>query len=199
VAGRTFLVRSIVGQRCDDVRPDLLKTGALFHEDLARHARVVAEDAEEQVLRPYVVVRELAPLVDRQLDHFLRTRRQRDLARGRRRLTLPDHLFDSATQRPQADAEGTQGARGNAFTLAHEPEQQMLGADVVVVEADRFVLSEREHTLRAVVETVEWSLIAAGLRRPWLRRPCWGWRRLPGQLCEERIPRGIERSRQAIR
>ncbi len=33
----------------------------------------------------------------------------------------------------------------------------MLGTDVVVVEADRLVLSEREHALGAVVEAIERS------------------------------------------
>src|SRR5207302_5133625 len=46
-------------------------------------------------------------------------------------------------------------ARGDALALADQAEQEVLRPDVVVVEADRLVLGEREDPLGAVVEAIE--------------------------------------------
>jgi len=42
-----------------------------------------------------------------------------------------------------------QDARRDALVLAHEAEQDVLGADVVVAEGQRFAQCELEHLLRA--------------------------------------------------
>jgi len=44
---------------------------------------------------------------------------------------------------------------GDALALAHETQEQVLRADVVVVEADRLVLGKCQDSLRPVVEAVE--------------------------------------------
>ena len=46
-------------------------------------------------------------------------------------------------------------ARGHALALADETQQQVLRADVVVVEALRFFLSQRQDLARALRELVE--------------------------------------------
>jgi hypothetical protein len=46
-------------------------------------------------------------------------------------------------------------SRGGTFPFADEAEHEMLDADVVVVEADRLVLGQRENALGAVVEAIE--------------------------------------------
>ena len=49
----------------------------------------------------------------------------------------------------QADAQRLEHAEGDAFALADEAEEQVLGADVAVVEASRFLDGELDDLLRA--------------------------------------------------
>ena len=52
----------------------------------------------------------------------------------RRRISLADHLFDLLAGVVQGHALRGQCLGGNAFTLTNQAQQQMLGADVVVLE-----------------------------------------------------------------
>ena len=52
----------------------------------------------------------------------------------RRRAALTNDLFHLAANGLKADAERFECLRGNAFTLVDETEQNVFGADVVVVE-----------------------------------------------------------------
>ena len=122
------------------------------------HARgdalAFADEAEQQVLRADVVVAEAARLVDGELDDPLRARRQPDLADDRP-IAAPDDELDRGADLGQLDVHVLEHARGDALALAHQAEEQVLGADVVVVEALRFVLRERQDLARAVRELVE--------------------------------------------
>ena len=57
-----------------------------------------------------------------------------------------DHLVADLLR---VGVEVEQDARGDALVLAHEPEQDVLGADVVVPEAQRLAQGELEDLLRA--------------------------------------------------
>src|SRR5512132_2445274 len=114
-------------------------------------------EAEEEVLGAHVAVTELARFIDRELDDLLRAWAQRNLTRRERGVAPADDLLDARAQVGQGDAERVQGLRGYAFALTRQAQQEMLGADVVVVEADRLVLREGEHALGAVVEAIERS------------------------------------------
>src|SRR5690606_20702891 len=65
------------------------------------------------------------------------------LARARAGLTLTaaagtgQHADDLVADLLRVRVEVEQDARGDAFVLAHEPEQDVLGADVVVAERER--------------------------------------------------------------
>ena len=59
-----------------------------------RDALALAHDAKQEVLGADVTVTELASFVGRQLDDHLDARRERDLARRRRRVPAPDHELD---------------------------------------------------------------------------------------------------------
>jgi hypothetical protein len=85
------------------------------------------------VLGADVVVPELQRLAQRQLEHLLGARGERDVAGGRR-AALADDLLHLAANRFERDAERLEGLGGDAFTLVDEPEQDVLGADVVVVQ-----------------------------------------------------------------
>src|SRR5207247_2102048 len=73
----------------------------------------------------------------------------------RRGVLLAERRDDLVTDLLEGYAKRFEHAGGDALALADQTQQQMLGADVVVVKADSLVLGEREHSLRAVIEAVE--------------------------------------------
>jgi hypothetical protein len=91
------------------------------------------------VLGADVGVAESAGFPIRQLQHLLGPGRERDVPR-RRRLALADDLLDLLPYRVQADPQRLQGLGRYTFTLMDEAEQDVLGADVVVVQHPGFFL-----------------------------------------------------------
>ena len=75
--------------------------------------------------------------------HLLGARRQADIADDHC-LAAADDELDRGADLGQLHAHIAQHARGDAVALADQPEQQVLGADVVVVEALRLFLGERQ-------------------------------------------------------
>ena len=90
-----------------------------------------------------VVVAERERLAQRELENLLRARRERDLA-GRYLVALADDARDLRAHLFDGDVEGLEHARGEAFFLAQQAEQDVLGADVVVLQRPRLVLREND-------------------------------------------------------
>ena len=72
-----------------------------------------------------------------------------------RPVASPDDELDRGPDLGQFDVHVLQDPRGDALALPHETEEQVLGPDVVVVEALGFILGERQHLARSVCELVE--------------------------------------------
>ena len=70
-------------------------------------------------------------------------------ARADRFLGLAHHADDLRPNLGRVGAQRLEHARGDALALAHEAEQDVLGADVVVAELARFLQGEFEHALGA--------------------------------------------------
>ena len=138
----------------DDLVADLVEVDAERLEDTGGDPLALADEAEEQVLRADVVVAEAAGLVDGQLDDALGPWRQPDLADDRAVAATDDEL-DRRPHLRQLDVHVLEDARGDTLALADEAEEQMLRADVVVVEPLRLVLSQRQDLARAIRELVE--------------------------------------------
>ena len=85
---------------------------------------------------------------------FLARGRQADLADDRAIAAADDEL-DRGADLGQLDVHVLEDARGDTLALADEAQQQVLGADVVVVEPLRLFLSERQDLARALRELVE--------------------------------------------
>jgi hypothetical protein len=73
----------------------------------------------------------------------------------RRAAALADDLLDLAAHGLERDAERFEGLGGDAFTLVDEPEQDVLGPDVVVVEEAGLLLGEHDDSTCPVGETFE--------------------------------------------
>ena len=141
-------------QDADDLVADLVQADAEGLENAGRDAFTFADQAEEQVLRADVVVAQAAGLVDGQLDDALGARRQPDLADDRPIAPADDEL-DRGPDLGQLDVHVLEDAGGDAFALADEAKEQVLRADVVVVEPLRLILSECQDLAGAVRELVE--------------------------------------------
>ena len=152
LGGRSGAAR--LGQDADDLVADLVEIDAQRLEDAGGDALAFAHEAQEQVLGADVVVAQPPGLVDGQLDDPLGARRQADLADDRTIAAADDEL-DGGADLGQLDVHVLEHPRGDALALAHEPEQEVLRPDVVVVEPLRLVLSERQDLARAIGELVE--------------------------------------------
>src|SRR5690606_9206370 len=97
---------------------------------------------------------ELERLAEAELEDLLGPRRERDVAGGRG-ATLADDLLDLRADGLERDPERLEGLGGDAFALVDEPEQDVLGADVAVVEEPRFLLRQDDDSASAVGEPFE--------------------------------------------
>ncbi len=101
-----------------------------------------------------VVVAEGERLAKSQLQHLLRARRERDLA-GRHLVALADdprHLRANLFDR---DVERFEHACGEALLLTEKTEQDVLGADVVVLEGSGLVLRQNHDLPGTLCEPFE--------------------------------------------
>ena len=73
----------------------------------------------------------------------------------RRRAALANDLFNLAAYGFEADAQRLEGLGCNAFTLVDEAEQDVLGADVAVVEQPGFFLREHDDSSCSVGKSFE--------------------------------------------
>ena len=123
-----------------------------------------ANETQKHVLRADVGVAQPSRFVDGEFDHFLRARREADLTAALTVAATDDEL-DRRTDFVQLHSEVGEHLGGDAVAFADQPEQQMLGADVVVVEALSLFLSQRQDTARPFRELVE-AVSHSGLHPP---------------------------------
>ena len=156
-------------QDADDLVADLVEVHAEGLEDAGGDALALADEAEQQVLGADVVVAEAARFVDRELDDALRPWRQPDLTDDRT-VTAADDELDGGPHLRQLDVHVLEDPGRHALALPNQPEQQVLRADVVVVEPLGLVLRKRQDFPRPVGELVE-SLHAVERPFPWCASP----------------------------
>ena len=149
-AARALVAR----QQLDHLLADAAEVGAELDEHLGGDALALTDEAEQDVLGADVVVAELQRLAQRQLEHLLGSRGERDVAR-RRRAALADDLLDLAAHGLERDAETLERLRRDALTLVDQPEQDVLGADVRVIEQTRLFLGENDDPAGSVSEAFE--------------------------------------------
>ncbi len=150
--GGLFGVRA--GEKLDDRLAHLVQFGPELLQHLGGHALALADQAEEDVLGADVVVAQLQGLAQRQLEDLLGSRGEGDVAAGGLR-PLADDLHHLGAHRLQADAHAFEGPGGDAFALVDEAEEDVLGADVVVVEQPGLFLGQDHHPAGSVGEPLE--------------------------------------------
>ncbi len=127
------------GEHPDHLVADLVGVGVEVEQDAGGDALVLTHQAEQDVLGADVVVAERERLAQRQLEHLLGARRERDLAGGDL-LAGADDADDLRADAFGGDVERLEDAGGQALLLAEQAEQDVLGADVVVLERPGLLL-----------------------------------------------------------
>ena len=145
-------VRHVVPQQVQDFFADVFQLQAQVHEDLGRHAFLLAQQAEQQVLGADVVVVEVAGFLDGVLDDLLGPRRLRQLAHGDHVRAGLDDLLDLEADLAQVDVEVLQDVGGDAGAFLDQAEEDVLGADVLVVEALGLLVGQLHHLAGPVGE-----------------------------------------------
>jgi hypothetical protein len=131
-------------QQLDDLLPGSVEVHAEAAEYLRADAVALTDEAEQDVLGADVVMAESLRLTQRKLKHLLGPRRERDVP-GRRLLALADDLLDLLPHGVKADPQRLQRLGRYPFALVDEAEQDVLGADVVVIEHPGFFLSQDDN------------------------------------------------------
>src|SRR6185437_2856048 len=152
--GTCALAATRAGEHPDDLVSDPLGVGVEVEQDPGGNALVLADEAEQDVLGADVVVAEGQRFAQRELQDLLRARRERDLA-GRDLVALADDPRDLRSHFLHRDVERLEYPRREALFLTEQPEQDVLGADVVVLERPRLVLGEDDDLASPFSETFE--------------------------------------------
>jgi hypothetical protein len=130
--GLLLLAASGAGKELDDRLANLLQLGSQLLEDLGGDTFSLPDQPEEDVLGADVVVAELERFAQGELEHLLGPGRERDVPR-RRLLALSDDLDHLVTHRGKVDVETLECLGGDALTFVEKTEEDVLGADVIVV------------------------------------------------------------------
>jgi superfamily II DNA/RNA helicase len=148
----------------------LLAHALPVHAQLEQHFRgnalALADQAQQQVLGADVVVAQRARLLHRQLEHALRPWRERDLADRHGAARGAHHVLDLLADAVEVEAEVVQDGRGDALALADHAEQEVLGADVVVLQPRRLLARQVDDLADPLGEFVVHGIRAAGPVRP---------------------------------
>ncbi len=131
------------GEKLYDRLPDLVEFCAELLEHLGGDALTFADEAEKDVLGADVVVAELEGFAERQFEDLLCPWSERNVS-ARCLGALTDDLDDLAPDGFEADPHAFESTGGDALPFVDETEEDVLGADVVVVEESRFFLSEND-------------------------------------------------------
>ena len=145
------------GEHADDLVADLFRIRVEVEQDARGDALVLAHEAEEDVLGADVVVPERESLAQRQLENLLGARRERNLAGGDL-VALADDARDLRADLLHRDVERLEDAGRKPFLLAQQAEQDVLRADVVVLQRPRLVLREDDHLPCPFGESLEQRL-----------------------------------------
>ena len=129
-----LLLELVLQDRPRRLLANLVQARAHAAQHFGRNALILADQAQQQVLRADVGVAHLAGFLNGQFDDALRARRQRRLAEGRPRITR-GHALDLADDLRRRCADLSQNLGGQPVLFFCQTQQQVLRAHIVVVEA----------------------------------------------------------------
>ena len=146
-------------QQVQHLLADLLQLQAQVHQHLGGHAFLLAQQAQQDVLGADVVVVQVAGLLHRVLDDLLGPRRLRQLAHRDHVGAALDELLDLQADLAQIDVQVLQHVGGHAAAFLDQAQQDVLGADVFVVEPLGLLVGQLHHLAGAVGKSFVHSLL----------------------------------------
>jgi hypothetical protein len=144
-------------EQVQDLLADLFELEAEVHEHLRGDAVVLTQQAEQQVLGADIVVVEVARLFDGVLDDLLGAGRLGQLAHRDHLGAGLDELLDLEADLAQVDIEVLEDVGPDAGAFLDQPEQDVLGPDVLVVEPLGFLVGQGHDLACAIGEAFEHS------------------------------------------
>ena len=132
-----------------DGRAQFLEVDAHRLDDARASARLVAQEAEQDMLRTDVVMAEPLRLAHAHLHRMLRERRVVRVVR-RILLLLLEHVLHLLAHGGELEADGTECLGRDALLFMQEAEQDMLRTDIVLLELLRLILRELDGMDRAI-------------------------------------------------
>src|SRR5262249_9382798 len=136
---RRFFIQELYDVLANGVQPH-----PLFHQDGRRDRTFLAQDGEQQVLGPDVVVQQAIGLFGRKLQHPFGFGAERDFDRSRNLLAEDGAAFDFLANVLQREMGPGENAARQALPLSNQAEKQVLGFDRDAAELARLVASEEE-------------------------------------------------------
>ena len=161
---RRSALRKTSGEQVDDGGANVDGMRPQVDQYLSGHPFTLADEPEQDVLGPDVVVAELQRLPQRQLEDLLGSGRERNLT-GRRGLTSSHRLLDLLPDRLERDRQRLERFDRHALPLVDEAEQDVLGPDVVVIQKPRLLLGQKDDPPSPIGEALEHpsSLVTRGV------------------------------------
>ncbi len=144
----------VTRQQLDDLLTHASQVCTELDQHLCGHALAFTNQAQQDVLSANVVVAQLQRFAQRELQNLLGARSERDMSRWGL-LPLANNLLHLFTHGAQGDVQGLERFGCNSVTFVDEPEQQVLGADVVVVEHARLFLGEHDNATGTVGKSLK--------------------------------------------
>ena len=155
LAGAPFLLGGEIGvQFLQDLLAGLLDVHVQVLQHARGHAVAFAQQAEQDVLGADVGVVERLGFLGGERQHLLDARRVRDVADHLLVRPGADLLLDLHADGFEVEAHLLQDVDGDALAQLDQAQQQVLGADEVVVEPVGFLARQRQHLLGARREIV---------------------------------------------
>ena len=142
-----------VPEQVEHLFANILEFQAEVHQHLGRHSLLFPQQPQQQVLGPHVVVVEVLGFLESVLDHLLRPRRLGQFAHGDHVGTRLDNLLDFKPNLAEIDVEVFQHVGGNTRAFLDQPQQNVLGADVLVVEPLGLLVGQLHHLACPIGET----------------------------------------------
>ena len=153
-SGLGGLLTLVARQQLDYLLAHPGQLGAQLDQHLGGNALALPDETQQNVLGADVVVAELQRLAQTQLENLLGARSERDVPR-RRLLALADDLLDLAADSLQRDPQRLQRLGCDAFAFVNKTQQDVLSADVVVVEHPGLFLRQDDHPAGTVGKSFE--------------------------------------------
>jgi hypothetical protein len=140
--------RRLFVEELHDVFANRVQPHPLLHQDAGGHRPLLAQDAEQEVLGPNIVVQQTVRFFGGELQHAFRLRAEGDLDRGRNLLAEDGASFDFLADIFKGQMRAREDAAGQSLPFANQSEKQVLGLDGDAAELAGLVSGKEENPSR---------------------------------------------------